>query len=124
MDRLILRDLRFFGRHGVYAEETRRGQRFEATVELELPLAAAGCSDRLADGIDYCEVQAVVRAVMEGPPRKLIETLAEQTAAALLAKFPAVAAVTVEVLKPEPPVKFDFAGVAVRIRRERGATRT
>jgi dihydroneopterin aldolase len=123
MDRLILRDLRFFGHHGVYPEETTGGQHFTATVELELPLAPAGKSDRLADGLDYCEVQAAVRSVMEGPPRHLIEALAEQVAAVLLARFPAVAAVSVEVVKPEPPVKFDFAGVAVRIRRERGAAR-
>jgi 7,8-dihydroneopterin aldolase/epimerase/oxygenase len=28
--------------------------------------------------------------------------------------------VTVEITKPRPPVDFEFAGVAVRIRRERG----
>jgi len=121
MDRLILRDLRFFGHHGVYPEETKRGQHFNATVELELSLAPAGRSDRLEHAIDYCAVQAVVRRVMEGPPRHLIETLAEQIAADLLASFPSVAAVSVEVVKPGPPVAFDFAGVAVRIRRERGA---
>ena len=120
MDRLILRDLRFFGHHGVYPEETKRGQPFTATVELEVSLAAAGQADRLDHAIDYCEVQAVVCRVMEGPPRHLIETLAEQVAAGLLAHFPTVAAVSVEIVKPEPPVTFVFAGVAVRIRRERG----
>ncbi len=119
MDRLILRDLRFFGYHGVYPEETKRGQHFTATVELELSLAAAGQSDRLDHAIDYCAVQAVVRGVMEGPPRHLIETLAEQVAANLLAHFPTVSAVNVAVVKPAPAVTFDFAGVAVRIRRER-----
>ena len=120
MDRLILRDLRFFGYHGVYPEETKRGQSFIATVELEVPFAAAGRTDRLDHAIDYCAVQAIVRGVMEGPPRHLIETLAEQVASALLARFPSVAAVEVEIVKPEPPVTFAFAGVAVRIRRERG----
>lgn len=119
MDRLILRDMRFFAHHGVYPEETKRGQFFHATVELEISLAAAGKSDRLADGIDYCDVQAVTRGVMTGPPRKMIETLAEQLAAALLARFPSVAAVNVEIVKPQPPVTFEFAGVAARIRRER-----
>lgn len=119
MDRLILRDLRFFAHHGVFSEENKRGQPFAATIELELPLAPAGLSDRLDRAVNYCDVQTVVREVMEGAPRHLIETLAEQTAAALLARFPTVTAVTVEVVKPEPPVTFAFAGVAVRIRRER-----
>ncbi|MBS0633106.1 MAG: dihydroneopterin aldolase [Verrucomicrobia bacterium] len=120
MDRLILRDLRFFGYHGIFPEENKRGQHFAATLELELPLAPAGRSDDIGQAVNYCDVQAITREIMEGPPRGLIETLAEQIAAALLARFPTVSAVTVEVLKPEPPVTFDFAGVAVRIRRERG----
>ena len=71
--------------------------------------------------IDYPDVWAATRAVMEGPPRHLIETLAEQVAAALLQRFTPVTAVVVEVTKPAPPVTFPFAGVAVRIRRERSA---
>jgi dihydroneopterin aldolase len=121
MDRLILRDLRFFAHHGVYSEETTHGQVFTATVELEVSTLAAAQSDRLEQAIDYPKVWAATREVMEGPPRHLIETLAEQVAAALLQRFPAVAAVTVEVTKPAPPVTFSFAGVSVRIRRERGA---
>jgi dihydroneopterin aldolase len=88
-------------------------------VELELSLAAAGTSDKLDQTIDYCAVQAVVRSVIEGSRKHLIETLAESIATGLLAKFSAVHAVTVEVTKPRPPVDFQFAGVAVRIRRER-----
>jgi dihydroneopterin aldolase len=60
-----------------------------------------------------------VRAVIEGSRKHLIETLAEGIADGLLAKFAQVRAVTVEVTKPRPPVDFQFAGVAVRIRRER-----
>jgi dihydroneopterin aldolase len=121
MDRLILRDMRFFAHHGVYPEETARGQVFIVTVELDLSTAAAGRSDRLEQTIDYPDVWAATRAVMEGPPRHLIETLAEQVAAALLQRFTPVTAVVVEVTKPAPPVTFPFAGVAVRIRRERSA---
>lgn len=121
MDKLILRELHFIARHGILPIERETSQRFSATLELELPLAAAGTTDRLDQTIDYCEVQAVVRSIIEGSHKKLIETLAEGVAAELLRAFPLLVAVTVEITKPRPPVDFEFAGVAVRIRRERTA---
>jgi dihydroneopterin aldolase len=119
MDKLILRELHFVARHGVLPIETETSQHFSATLELELPLAAAGATDRLDQTIDYCAVQRVVRGIIEGTHKKLIETLAETVAQELLNAFPLLVAVTVEILKPRPPVDFQFAGVAVRIRRER-----
>jgi dihydroneopterin aldolase len=119
MDKLILRELHFVARHGVLPVETETSQHFSATLELELPLAAAGVSDRLDQTIDYCAVQRVVRGIIEGSHKRLIETLAENVAQELLRSFPMLVAVTVEILKPRPPVDFQFAGVAVRIRRER-----
>jgi dihydroneopterin aldolase len=122
MDTLILRELHFLGRHGLLPVEAKNDQPFSATVKLELPLADAGASDRLGNTVDYRAVQAVVRSVIEGSRKHLIETLAESIAAELLRKFPPVHAVEVEVTKPRPPVDFQFAGVAVRIRRTRGST--
>ena len=119
IDKIILRELHFLARHGVLPIETENSQRFSATVELELPLAAAGKSDRLDQTVDYCAVQEVVRGIIEGSHKRLIETLAESVAAELLRAFPNLLAVTVEIIKPSPPVDFQFAGVSVRIRRER-----
>lgn len=120
-DTLTLARMRFFGHHGVLPEETARGQDFEITVQLELPLAEAGRTDDLTRTVDYRAVYEVVRAVMEGPPRKLAEALAEAMAAELLRVFPVVQAVEVEVVKLKPPVDFTSAGLAVRVRRARPA---
>ena len=118
-DTLELRQLRFFGHHGVLPEETARGQDFEVTVRLELPLGQAGRTDDLACSVDYRAVHELVQDVMEGPPRKLVEALAEMVAGALLRAFPLVQAVDVEVVKLNPPVDFASAGLAVRLRRTR-----
>jgi len=118
-DTLTLSRLRFFGHHGVSPEEASRGQDFEVTVELELPLAEAGRADDLSRTVDYRAVREVIRGVMEGPPRKLVEALAEAVAAEILWAFPLVQAVGVEVVKPKPPVDFVSTGFAVRIRRAR-----
>lgn len=121
MDKIILRELHFVARHGVLPIETETSQRFTATLELELPLENAGKSDRLDQTVDYCAVQAVVRSIIEGSHKRLIETLAEMVAQEVLRAFPLLTAVTVEIIKPSPPVDFQFAGVSVRIRRERHA---
>lgn len=121
MDKLILREMHFSARHGLLPVEAEKEQPFSATVELEVSTRRAGTTDRIEDAIDYRRVQAVVQSVIGGAPRHLIETLAETIATNLLGAFPTVSAVVVEVIKPRPPVDFQFAGVAVRIRRERQA---
>jgi 7,8-dihydroneopterin aldolase/epimerase/oxygenase len=118
-DTLALLHLRFHGRHGVLPVEMAREQEFDVTVRLELPLAEAGRADDLDRTVDYRAVQGVVRAVIEGPPRKLVESLAEAIAADVLRNFPSVLAVEVEVIKLRPPVAFVSDGLAVRIRRSR-----
>ena len=118
-DTLVLHRLRFFGHHGVLPEEIARGQDFEVTVRLELPLCEAGRTDELAQTVDYQAVHEVVRGVMEGPPRKLVEALAERVAAAVLRTFPRVHAVEIEVVKLNPPVDFASGGLAARMRRTR-----
>ena len=101
-DRLVLSDMIFSACHGVWPEEKRRPQEFRVTVELEVALARAGRRDALDETIDYCAVQAVVRGVVEGPHRQLIESLAEEIARRLLTEFPRVRAVNVAVLKARP----------------------
>ena len=118
-DTLTLSRLRFFGHHGVLPEETLRGQDFEVTVGLELPLGEAGRTDDLSLTVDYRADREVIRGVMDGPPRKLVEALAQTEAAEILRAFPMVQEVEVEVVKPKPPVDFASTGLAVRIRRVR-----
>lgn len=118
-DTLTLYRLRFFGHHGVLPNETERGQEFEVTVRLELPLRPAGATDKLDRTVDYRQVHSLVRGVMEGPRRKLVETLAETLAAELLRAFPLVQMVDVEVVKIRPPVDFACGGLGARIRRAR-----
>lgn len=118
-DTLTLFHLRLSGRHGVLPQEKTRAQEFDVTVRLELPLAEAGRTDDLARTVDYRAVHDVVRAVFEGPPRQLVETLAETMAADLLRAFAQVQAVDLEVVKLRPPVDFVSGGLAVRIRRAR-----
>jgi len=118
-DTITLSRMRFHACHGALPSEKKQPQPWEVTVTLELPLREAAATDDLAQTTDYRRVHAAVRAVMDGPPRNLAETLAGHIAQNLLREFPQTRAVEVEVAKLKPPVDFDFDGLRVRVRRER-----
>ena len=117
-DVIELRGLRALGRHGCLPEEKERHQPFEVDLDVHLDLAAAGRSDALGDTLDYGAVANQVAAVVAGPPAHLLERVAEQIAAAVLADA-RVTSVTVAVRKLRPPVPVDLATAGVRITRRR-----
>ncbi len=120
LDEILLEGMRFYGYHGVHPEEQRLGQRFVVDVALAMSLRDAGERDDLADTVSYSAAYAEIRRVVEGEPRKLIEAVAEEIAAAMLALDARVQRVRVRVAKPEAPVKGSILdAVAVRITRWR-----
>ena len=117
MDRIELRGMSFQGRHGVRPAEREQPQEFEVDLEVEADLSAAGASDRLADTVDYTQVRAAAKAVIEGPPKALLESLAAAIAQRVLA-LPRVEAVSVRVVK-RPASMQPIDGAAVLIKRTR-----
>ena len=120
-DEVFLEGLRFYAYHGVNPEERTQGQRFTVDVTIVTDLRQAGRSDDLELTINYSAVNKRVRAIVEGPPRQLIETVAEEIATTLLQEFARAEAVTVTVRKPEVALKgaiLESAGV--RVQRSRG----
>lgn len=118
-DRITLTGIRAWARHGVLPHERDLGQPFLVDVALEVDLAAAGRSDDLADTIDYGAVCTAVHDRLTGPAHDLVEAVAADVAAAVLAHDARIAAVEVTVHKPHAPVTVDLVDVAVTIRRAR-----
>lgn len=119
MDVLKLERVILYGKHGVYSEENKLGQRFIISVEIHLDLSAAGQTDRLEQTINYSEVYSILKKIVQGEPRALIETVAEHIAKALLDAYDKIIAVKISVTKPHPPVDIHFDGVTVEITRRR-----
>lgn len=116
-DEVFLESLEFFGHHGVNPEEREAGQRFTVDVTLTANLATAGRTDDLADTINYSDVYREVKAIVEGPPFDLIESVAERIASSLIAEF-ATDSVQVTVRKPDvklggEEVKLESVGVTI-----------
>lgn len=117
-DKIVLTGMRFYGYHGVYPEESRLGQSFLVDVELHADLRPAGLRDDLRQTIDYGQVYATVKAIIEGRPFKLIEAVAEHVAARVLEGFP-VTEVVVRVHKPKAPIPGSIDCVTVEVCRRR-----
>jgi 7,8-dihydroneopterin aldolase/epimerase/oxygenase len=120
-DRIFFRGITLFGRHGVFAEEQTLGQRFVVDLDCWLDLRPAGASDRTADTVNYTRIYEAVRAAVEDERFALIEALAQRIAARILAAFPPIASVRVEVRKPSAPIQGHFDTVGVEITRTREA---
>ena len=123
-DEIFLEGMRFYAYHGVNPEERALGQRFTVDVILAVDLRRAGESDELSDTVSYSAVYKLVRGIVEGEPRQLIEAVAEEIAAEILTNFPPVQSVSVTVRKPEVPMKgsmLDAAGVRITRSRTDGA---
>ena len=119
-DRILLTGMTFYGYHGVRPEEKELGQRFVVDLELELDLSAPAVSDDLRDTVDYSRVYQVVREIVEGPSRNLLEAVAEETARGVLSAFP-VDGVRVRVTKPHVSIRGAVLdGAGVEIYRTRG----
>lgn len=114
-DAITLKGMRFFAYHGVEPAEREHGQEFVVDVILEIDLRAAGTSDDLSDAVDYRVAYDATREVIEGPPRNLLESVAEEIARRLLA-LDRVAAVTVAVRKPNVklPGPLDYSEITIR----------
>lgn len=118
-DKMILTAIEVYGRHGYRESEQRRGQVFKVDVEMDVDLAAAGASDKLADTVDYAAVLSMVEEIVGGKPRKLIEPVAEEIAATILKKYALVKAVKITLHKHDAPLPVKYADAAVSIVRTR-----
>lgn len=119
-DRIILRGMVFNGYHGTLPAERDLGQPFVVDIELSCDLRAAGAADDLTKTVDYSDVYRRARAIVEGTPVNLTETVAERIATAVLEEHAMVEEIRVRVAKPN--VRLDggvLAGSAVEIVRRR-----
>jgi 7,8-dihydroneopterin aldolase/epimerase/oxygenase len=117
-DRITLTGLRVHGRHGVFEQERRDGQDFLVDITVWIDLDRAAATDELSDTLDYGELAERAAAIVAGPPRDLIETVAAEIADDVMRDARAHA-VEVTVHKPSAPIPLSFTDVAVTARRSR-----
>ncbi|MBD5632900.1 MAG: dihydroneopterin aldolase [Candidatus Eremiobacteraeota bacterium] len=76
-DRIALRGIRAYGKHGANVGERDFVQPLDVDVELEVDLAAPRRSDALADTIDYAALHARIVRLVRTQSFALLERLGE-----------------------------------------------
>jgi dihydroneopterin aldolase len=118
-DRIFVTGLVLHAHHGVGDDERRVGQQFLVDLALDLDLAAAAGSDKLADTVNYTELVETASAAFRAKRHRLVEAAAGAIADAVLAAFPRVTRLQVTVHKPHAPIAAVFADVGVTLVRSR-----
>jgi 7,8-dihydroneopterin aldolase/epimerase/oxygenase len=118
-DAIFVSGLSLHAYHGVMQHEARVGQTFKLDLVLDIDLAAASHSDKLADTVGYDQVVEVASREFCSKRYRLVEAAAGAVADAILARFAEVTAVRVTVHKPHAPIAATFADVGVTIARAR-----
>jgi 7,8-dihydroneopterin aldolase/epimerase/oxygenase len=118
-DQVFVRGLALHAYHGVMQHEAKVGQAFKLDLTLDLDLAEASRTDKLAHTVGYDQVVEVASQTFCAKRYRLVEAAAGAVAEAVLARFPQVQAVRVTIHKPHAPIAATFDDVGVSIARRR-----
>ena len=116
MDVIRLKNMVFYGYHGISESEKSLGGKFEVDLDIYQDLKKAGQSDNLTDTLNYEKIYKTVENCTKRNKYYLIETLAERIAGSILRKYK-TDKVLVRVRKPHAPVKGVLDTVEVEIVR-------
>jgi len=113
-----LKNMVFYGYHGVAEPEKILGGKIEVDVEMEFDMTKVIHSDHLPDTVNYEQVYNLVQEVVTQSKFFLIEALAGKILREIFAHH-AVNMVLVRIRKPNAPIKGVLDTVEVEIARRR-----
>ncbi|MEC7821596.1 MAG: dihydroneopterin aldolase [Candidatus Neomarinimicrobiota bacterium] len=118
MGTIRLKNMQFYGFHGVDKSEKHLGGRFEVDVEMKLSLKKSCNSDELDDTVNYEKIYKTVDTCVNKDKFYLIEALANSIAKDILINFP-INSILVRVRKPHAPVKGVLDTIEVELNRSK-----
>ena len=121
-DVLRIRNMQFYGYHGLFPEENTLGQHFE--VDVEIFGSFDGCAahgenpdvTKVESAVNYPDVYSLVESIVVGERYGLVESVADRLATSIQERF-GLEKLIVRVRKPNPPVPGHFDGVEVEVSR-------
>lgn len=119
MDKIILKEASFQGKHGCFVEEKVQTQNFRVSLSLYLDLEEAMESDDLEKTVNYGEVFDLVKNQVERKSYDLIEKLAAEILKDIFLYSDKIKEIKIRLIKPNPPVQGDYKYFAVEMRRKR-----
>lgn len=110
-----LKQVRFFGYHGLYKEERKTGNEFELNLAVSYEEGKTLISD-ISATINYAELFELVRSQFDTPV-DLLETLVINIAGEIRSVYPQTKKIWISIAKLHPPIK-GFTG-SVRVNFEK-----
>jgi dihydroneopterin aldolase len=116
LDRITIEGINVLGHHGIDEAERKVGQRLAIDLEMYLDLRAAAAADDIRKTVNYEAVAGLVEKIAGEEEFLLLESLAEDIARKVLARF-APSSVVVRVRKMNLPIATRVVSVGVEIKR-------
>lgn len=117
MEIIRLKNMIFYGYHGVEESESILGARFEVDLLLECDLEDAVTSDKLEDTVNYEAIYHDVERIVTREKHYLIESLAGTICKTIKENYSRVKTVTAVIRKPSVPIKGVLDTVEVEVTR-------
>jgi dihydroneopterin aldolase len=109
-----LKALRFYAYHGWLEEEALVGNEFEVSI-----VGTFAAKDNIAsinETVDYVAVYDLVKTIFL-QREKLLETVAQKTAAAIHSRFPKIEELQITITKLKPPIVSFTGAVGITLRK-------
>lgn len=118
MDTIKIEGLKCFAYHGVYPEESAKGQDFILDIYLYLDLSESGKTDNLELTVNYGELCEFVKKYVCENRFNLLETVVQNLSRLTLLRYDKLLrGVKICMWKPNAPISVEFKNVGVEIKR-------
>ena len=111
-----LKQLRFFAKHGLYAEERKTGNEFEVTLIISYQPISGTITD-LSDTVNYVQLYDLLKTEMQ-KPRNLLETFAMEVTELMHSSFPEIKRIEISITKLHPPIAKFTGTIGVKYSKE------
>ncbi len=112
---LEIKNMQFWGKHGYYEEEIKRGQKFFLDVQASYDMLQMCKTDELEKGFSYIELYNICKEVVENEQYKLLQKLAYRIIENAYSSFKMLNWIKVTVKKPFVPVEgiVDYISIVI-----------
>ncbi|MBN1620883.1 dihydroneopterin aldolase [candidate division WOR-3 bacterium] len=119
LDRISLKNMKFYAYHGHEEEERNNGINLEIDIDLYADLSKAMFSDNLKETADYRKIYAAVKEEVMNNKFMLLEKIMDRIIISLFDKFREIEAIRTSVRKPTPSLGGVVESVEVTVYRNR-----
>ena len=113
-----LKNMTFYGYHGVYDFEKEKGTDFEIDLELFTPLLKSSKSDNIEDTINYEDIYELVKKAFKSKSYFLLEKLADSISMSIF-KEHKIDKLIIRVRKINAPLNGKLDSVEIELKREK-----